>query len=168
MQFALTLFTLGCGESGGDSATTGPESLAERLADTEWDCRWISLNAPLSVYPSPSSRVEVEHSLSFTATTLNDDLPARLEAWATSTPETYAKDVAYLTGWNALGTAEVQTVLDAVEWTPVSDETLLHNSRDTRGRFVGNISMTVGWDGEGMWFKRSFVGLESFSRCEEG
>ena len=99
--------------------------LSDRLTDTTWACRWISLNAPLSDYPAVSSRVEVDHTLSFTATTMTDDLPDRLYEWATASPDTYAKAVAYGTGFNSLGTAEVSYTMDEVTWTPVSDDELL-------------------------------------------
>jgi hypothetical protein len=142
--------------------------LSDRLTDTTWTCRWISLNAPLSDYPSVSSRVEVDHTLSFTATTMTDDLPDRLYEWATASPDTYAKDVAYGTGFNSLGTAEVSYTMDAVNWTPVSDDELLFSLRDTLGRWSGNVATTVRWDSEGMWIDlRPFGGFSSsYSRCD--
>ena len=162
------LLATGCGTPPSDSAATGPERLSDRLTDTTWACRWISLNAPLSDYPSVSSRVEVDHTLSFTATTMTDDLPDRLYEWATASPDTYAKAVAYGTGFNSLGTAEVSYTMDAVNWTPVSDDDLLFSLRDTLGRWSGNVATTVRWDSEGMWIDlRPFGGFSSsYSRCD--
>lgn len=162
MRLATTVFLfVACG---GDPASA-PGSLSSLLEHTTWTCRWITLNAPLYEYPSVSYRVEVEHTLEFTATTLTDDLPARLEEWAADTTDTYAKDQAYLTGFNGLGTAEVVLSMDDVTWTAVSDDQILFSVRDTQGRFSGNVAMTIRWDAEGMWTERRYLGLASYSRC---
>ncbi len=60
----LALAGLGCGVPSADTAAAGPQRLSDRLTDTTWACRWISLNAPLNDYPSVTSRVEVDHTLS--------------------------------------------------------------------------------------------------------
>lgn len=155
-----------CGRQASDSAGTGSHSLSERLTDTTWACRWISLNAPLYEYPSVSSRVEVAHTLTFTATTMSDDLPERLDEWAATSPESYARDLAYASGFNEGGTADVEFTMEEVNWTAVSEDELLFSIRDSLGRWSGNVAMTVRWDSEGMWMATHLVGWTSYSRCD--
>ena len=162
----LTLFATGCDGPGADSAGTGPQGLTDRLAETTWACQWISLNAPLNDYPSVTSRVEVDHTLSFTTTTMTDALPERLYDWAMTTPDTYAMSLAYTTGFNSGGTAEVLYTMDDVSWTAVSDDEIMFSLHDTQGRWSGNVANTVRWDSEGMWMERRLFGWSAFSRCD--
>ena len=163
-----SLLVSACATPTTDSAATGPQRLSDRLTDTTWACQWISLNAPLNDFPSVTSRVEVDHTMSFTATTMTDDLPERLYDWATTAPDTYAKELAYETGFNAPATAEVAYTMDEVTWTPISDDEIMFSLRDTLGRFGGNVATTVRWDSEGMWMEaRPYGGVaSSYSRCD--
>lgn len=160
------LLATGCGTPPSDSAATGPERLSDRLTDTTWACRWISLNAPLDDYPSVTSRVEVDHTLSFTATTMTDDLPERLYDWATTMPDTYARDLVYTSGFNSGGSAEVQYTMDEVNWTAVADDQIMFSLHDTQGRWAGNVATTVRWDSQGMWMERRLFGWSAYSRCD--
>lgn len=139
----------GCGDdrSTGSDGETG--ALEDRIVGTTWTCDWIVLMADADDRTHAFS-AEVEHTLSISAATLNDDLPYRLAAWALETEDNWRATAASSAGFTGLG-RDVTFTMDDVAWIPTGADEIMFATLTPENQWAGNAFMSFEWIGDGVW-----------------